>query len=293
PSLENLEPMLLTCFFTLAGVDIDLKKLSVMGLLGGVYLACRLSGKFIGGTAGAFLGTDLPRIRQNIAMSLLPHAGLAIGLVVILQSDPRIPTEVTSTITNVVLATVVLFEIGGPPLVRQAISRAGESHKDRKRIVEFLQEEHIITPLEADDKWDAIRKLAEFMLKSHGIKDVSVEDMIESIEERERSITTAMGSGVAIPHAKISSGPEIMGAMGICKKGVDFEAPDGQPVQFIIMVATPREHQKQHLQVMAAVARIISDPMVRAKLIVAPTPAAAYEAIESDLPEYYNYFLED
>ncbi len=296
-SLESLEPVLMTCFFTLAGVDIHLDSLGSFGLLGAAYLFARLTGKVAGGTLGGWLGTDIARIRNNIGPALLSHAGLAIGLVVLLQGDSELAAanpKMIEDITNVVLASIVLFEIIGPPLVRRSVTQAGEAGKDRERIVKFIQEEYIVTPLEAEDKWDAIRQLAAFLIKTHGIKDLTVEDLIESIEEREKTISTAMGSGVAIPHAKLpASGPEIMGVMGICPSGIDFDAPDHRPVNYIIMIATPKEHQDRHLQVMAAVARMISNPDIRAKLLTAQTPAEVYEVIEVEPGENYNYFLED
>ena len=292
-SLESLQPMLLTCFFALAGVDLDLSKLLAMGALGGTYFLCRGVGKVAGGFLGASLAGSVPRLRNNIGPALLPQAGLAIGLVVILQTDTRLPSELVTTITNVVLAAVVLNEILGPPLVRRSISRTEEAGKGRRRVVEFLQEEHIQTPLHAKDKWDAIRQLAAFLIKSHGIKEVTVDDLIHSVEERERTISTAMGQGVAIPHAKIPAGPEILGAIGICPRGIDFDAPDGNPVHFIVMIATPKEDIDKHLQVMAAVARIVSDADIRARLITARNSAEAFDAIETGLSEGYNYFLED
>jgi len=293
-SLESLQPMLLTCFFTLAGVDLDTSKLVTMGALGAVYFFARGTGKILGGYCGAALSGTISRLRNNIGPTFLPQGGLAIGLVVLVQGDFRLPQELITTITNVVLAAVVLNEILGPPLVRRAIARSEEAGKGRRRIVEFLQEEHIQTPLRVTDKWDAIRQLAAFLLKSHGIKKVTPEDLVRSVEERERTISTAMGEGVAIPHAKIPAGPdEIVGVMGICPPGIDFDAPDGNPVHFIVMIATPKEDIDKHLQVMAAVARIVSDPGVRARLIIARNPAEAFEAIETGLTEDYNYFLED
>ena len=292
-SLESLQPILLTCFFTLAGVALDLERLGVIGLLGGTYFLARAIGKIGGGRLGAQFGANLPRVRRNVGMALLPQAGLAIGLVVILQGDARLPEELVAMITNVVLATVIVNELLGPPLVRRAIGRAGEAHKDRRRIVEFLQEEHIMTPLHAEDRSDAIRQLSEFLLRSHGMNKARVDELIESVEERERSFSTAIGFGVALPHARVPEGPEIMGVMGICHEGIDFGAADGQPVHLIIMIATPEEHQELHLEVMGAVTRIMSEPQVRARLFSARDPAEAFDAIETEIQHDYNYFLED
>lgn len=292
-SIETLEPVLLTCFFTLAGIELDLGELPAMGLLGAAYFTARLVGKTSGGTVGAWLGTDLPRIRDNIGMALLPHAGLAIGLVVILRGDPRLPEVIGATVTNVVLAAVVLSELIGPPLVRRAVARAGELGKDRRRILEFLQEEHILTPLQATNKAEAIREMTAFLLRTHALKGVTLEELVESVEEREKEFSTAMGLGVAIPHARVPVGSEISGVMGISPAGIDFDAPDVKPVHVIVLIATPPEHEARHLEVMAAVARMMSDPVVRKRLSIANSPANAFEAIESDVNPSYNYFLDE
>ncbi|MCH8313681.1 MAG: hypothetical protein IID17_11925, partial [Nitrospinae bacterium] len=75
-SLESLQPVLLTCFFTLAGVALDVERLGVIGLLGGTYFLARAAGKIGGGRIGAQFGGDLPRVRRNVGMALLPQAGL-------------------------------------------------------------------------------------------------------------------------------------------------------------------------------------------------------------------------
>jgi mannitol/fructose-specific phosphotransferase system IIA component (Ntr-type)/Kef-type K+ transport system membrane component KefB len=292
-ALENFEPMVLTCFFTLAGVSLHLAALPAMGFLGTGYFVARALGKVVGGSLGAVLANAPARIRLGVGATLIPQAGLAIGLVVILQGDPRFSDEFIEIITTVVLATVVLNEIIGPPLVRKAVRAAGEAGMDRRRLVEFLQEEHILYPLKCDDRWDAIRKLGEFLIRTHGVTDLTLEELVESVEARERSFSTAVGSGVALPHARLSSGDEILGVMGICPRGVDFDAPDGESVRVIIMVATPEGMADRHLEVMAAVAGLMSDPEVRAHLLTARGAAEAYDIIEMGSKQGYNYFLED
>ena len=96
-----------------------------------------------------------------------------------------------------------------------------------------------------------------------------------------------------MPHARVAAGPDIMGVMGSSAEGVDFGAPDGELVHLIILIATPEEHQARHLEVMRAIARIMSRSEVRARLFAAGSPAEAFEAIESDQRHDYNYFLED
>lgn len=292
-SLESVEPILLTCFFTLAGIDLRIDLLPALGLAGAAYFFARAAGKVCGGYMGALVGSSPPRVREGVGPALVPQAGLAIGLVVLMQGDPRFSQEMIATITNIVLGVVVINEIIGPTFVRRSLRRAGESGKDRRRIVEFLQEEFVMVPLRADDKWDAIRQLCGFLIRTHGIADVTEDELVQTVEEREYTFSTAIGMGVALPHARLPAGPEIMGVMGICPDGIDFDAMDGQPVRLVVLIATPEDHVELHLDVMAAIARIVSHGEIRARLFGARTPAQAIEIIENDMKQDYNYFLED
>lgn len=292
-ALESLEPVLLTCFFVLAGLDLHLRHLAFIGTLGTGYFAARLVGKGIGSRLGAKVGGSPRRVRRNIGWALLPQAGLAIGLVVLIQGDRYISKELASLITTVVLSTVILNEILGPPCVRRALRFAGEVNKDRRRLIEFLQEEHILAGMEAKDKWEAIEQLADFLVRTHRSEHISKEELLRTIRERELQASTAVGRGVAIPHGIVPRGPEIQGVLGILRRGVDFGAPDGQPVRLAALIVTPEEHREMHLQVMATLARMMSDEAIRARLFNARDAAEAYEAIESEETPHYNDFLEE
>jgi mannitol/fructose-specific phosphotransferase system IIA component (Ntr-type) len=81
--------------------------------------------------------------------------------------------------------------------------------------------------------------------------------------------------------------------MGLCPKGIDFDAPDGEPVRAIIMIATPEGYEGRHLEVMAAVAGLMRDDDVRAHLLTARSSAEIFEIIEDGSKQDYNYFVED
>jgi mannitol/fructose-specific phosphotransferase system IIA component (Ntr-type) len=90
----------------------------------------------------------------------------------------------------------------------------------------------------------------------------------------------------------VRSGPGVQGVLGICPNGVDFDAPDGDPVQLIVLIVTPKEHEKQHLQVLASLSTMISDDATRSRLMNAATPNDAWEVIEAEEAPNFNYFLE-
>ena len=292
-ALEPLEPILYTCFFTLAGVSLHLDVLAEAGLICVAYLLARFAGKAIGSAVGGALSRCSMRIWTNIPLALVPQAGVAIGLVVLIESDQYIPSEISRYVAAIVLAAVTINEIIGPLMTRLALVRAGEVDMDRPRLMEFMSEEFILTDLKADDKWDAIRQLVDFLCSTHNVEGVTTEQLCESITEREKSMTTALGSGVAIPHGRIPKGADIQGVIGISNDGVAFDAPDGKVVHVIMLIVTPAGHEERHVQVMAGLCAMASNRMIRTRLASATDAHDAWEIIEGEKPRSYNYFLED
>jgi fructose PTS system EIIBC or EIIC component len=292
-TLTPLEPLLYTCFFTLAGVALHVDSLLLAGEMMLGYLVARAVGKAIGTALGGAVGRCSRRIWTNIPLGLVPQAGVAIGLVVLLEGDPRIPAETSSFIGAIVLAAVTVSELIGPLLAKLSLVRAKEAGRDRPRLVEFLEEEFILTDLRAADKWDALRQMTDFLVKSHRVAPSQRESIYASVVEREEEMTTAIGLGAAIPHGRLESGPGIQGVLGISREGVPFDAPDGDPVRLIMLIVTPKEHEQRHLEVIASLAAMVSDDAIRERLIAAIDANDAWEVIEGEETRNYNYFIED
>ncbi|MCH7958548.1 MAG: PTS sugar transporter subunit IIA [Candidatus Hydrogenedentes bacterium] len=291
--LEPVETLLYTCFFAMAGASIHFGLLAAAGPLCALYLVMRVLGKSVGSVLGAVISRSSRRIMTSIPFGLVPQAGVALGLVVILQGDPRIDPEFSSLVGTLVLAAVMVNEIIGPFATRYALRRAGEAGLDRPRLVEFLQEEFILTDFHADDKWDALEKLTDFYAKVHRISAEQRDVVFRSLVEREREFSTAIGSEAAIPHGKVPTGSSIQGVMAICSEGIDFDAPDGLPVKLIVLIVTPHDHEQRHLEVLASLSSMISHEQVRARLIVALDANDAWEVLESEESRSYNFFLEE
>ncbi|MBN2307911.1 MAG: PTS sugar transporter subunit IIA [Candidatus Hydrogenedentes bacterium] len=292
-TLEPLELLLYTLFFTLAGVGLHLGELSAAGLLCAAYIVARIAGKALGGAVGGFLSGTSGRIWRNIPLGFVPQAGVAIGLVVILEGDARVPTEISSLVGTLILAAVTFNEIVGPFCTRFALQSARETGLDRPRLMEFLQEEFILPDLEAADKWEALEILTDFFIRTHPVEPKQRKQLYASIEERERSMSTAIGMGAAIPHGRVESGPGIQGVLGLCREGIEFDSPDGEPVRIIVLIVTPKDHEKQHLEVLASLSAMISNDTVRTRLIAAIDANDAWEVIEGGEARSYNYFLSE
>ena len=125
--INAFEPPVYVIFFTLAGAHLDLKMLTVAGWLGLIYFLFRAAGKAGGAAIGATVAKAASTIRHNIGLALMPQAGVAIGLVFLIQGAyPELKTF-SEILTPVVLAGVLLAELAGPAAVRQAVTKAGET----------------------------------------------------------------------------------------------------------------------------------------------------------------------
>jgi len=106
------------------------------------------------------------------------------------------------------------------------------------KIFEFLYPKAIILDLQSKDKKGAVNELVECLVKEKKLKDSL--KAISAVMEREKLGTTGVGQGVAIPHGRTDVVSELVGAVGISKQGVEFEALDGEPVYIIFLLKVSR-----------------------------------------------------
>ena len=126
--LEPLEVPIFAAFFAIAGTELQLHILRVVGAVGAVFIGARAVGKILGAYGGALVSRATANTRRYLGMCLLPQAGVAIGLVLLAQEASVFKdTGHAELMTTVVLASVLVNELVGPPLTRFALFRAGEA----------------------------------------------------------------------------------------------------------------------------------------------------------------------
>lgn len=120
--------------------------------------------------------------------------------------------------------------------------------------ISSLTNERLINmEIEAKDQKEAIEKVA--LLLENEDKIESKDEFIKGVLKREKEVTTGFGNGIAIPHCKINSVKEASIAIGKLNKAVDWDALDGKPVQYIVMLAIPnKEANTTHLKVLSTLA---------------------------------------
>ncbi|MEF8879321.1 MAG: cation:proton antiporter [Candidatus Thermoplasmatota archaeon] len=116
-------------FFITAGVHLKLGLLTTIGLVGAVYVVCRIVGKIVGSYLSAVVSDADSVIRDNIGLSILSQAGVAIGLSLLAAHKLEVigMEDLAAIVVTTIAATTIIFEIIGPISARFAIFRAGEA----------------------------------------------------------------------------------------------------------------------------------------------------------------------
>ncbi|MEM7682144.1 MAG: PTS sugar transporter subunit IIA [Planctomycetota bacterium] len=145
------------------------------------------------------------------------------------------------------------------------------------RITDILQADCVIAPLQVDDKQQAIDSLANVLVQNTGVQDG--EALRQAIWAREKTRTTGIGHGIAIPHGKADGIDRLRMAVGLEPKGIEFGAIDGKPVDLIMLLASPSDQTGPHIQALARISRMLTDEAFRNRLKQAPTGQALYDLI--------------
>jgi PTS system fructose-specific IIC component len=133
------------------------------------------------------------------------------------------------------------------------------------KITELLKKESVELHVKVSGKESAIDRLVDLMGKGGRLKDKAVYK--EEILKREAHGSTAVGEGIAIPHAKTAAVKEAGLAAIIVPEGVDYEAFDGVPAKLIFMIAAPEGGADLHLEALSRLSTLLMDPDFREDLI--------------------------
>ncbi len=150
------------------------------------------------------------------------------------------------------------------------------------KLSELLTDESVILPLEASDKWQAIRIMAQGMVAMGALPKDQLAAAEAALVAREESMTTGMEDGIAIPHAAVDNIPEVIAVLGIAPEGVEFEALDGQPARILVCLVIPRAKKLQHIRTLAEIAKLLSRAPVRERLLGCDAPQQVLEAIAAE-----------
>lgn len=147
------------------------------------------------------------------------------------------------------------------------------------QVSDLVSPRAVLCGAKASSKKQALQEIAHRAADAYGLE---VRTVFEGLLAREKLGSTAMGNGVAIPHARLAGLKNILGVFAQLDRPVDFEAADGQGVDLIFALLAPQDAGADHLRALAKVSRLMRDAGVRAKLRQTDSEDALY-ALVTDL----------
>ncbi len=148
-------------------------------------------------------------------------------------------------------------------------------------IKSFLFPERTQCRLSVTSKKRAIEEVSRRIAATNRLLDA--DEVYSQLIAREKLGTTALGHGIAIPHCRLDSCDEIIGAMFTLEEGVDFDAFDQEPVKVLFVLLVPTQEVDEHLQVLATLAARFDQAAYRNGLFEAQTDDALFEAATREM----------
>ena len=131
------------------------------------------------------------------------------------------------------------------------------------KITDFLCKQAVVCDVKATTKPEVIAELVSLLIDGGAIEKKYKNKVIEALMAREALGSTAIGQGIAIPHAKSDATDKLVAVLAISKKGVAFDSLDGEPANIFFLLVAPIDSAGPHLKALARVSRLLKDKFLR------------------------------
>lgn len=139
------------------------------------------------------------------------------------------------------------------------------------KISKYL-EPQLVSFLDVKTRDEALHVLIDKLNSAGKLKNKDA--FYNAIMDREKIVSTGIGMGVAIPHAKLTDYDDFFIAIGILQKGVNWNALDHAPVRLIFMIGGPDDKQTEYLQILSNLTVVLKDEERRKKILTLNSPDA-------------------
>jgi len=153
------------------------------------------------------------------------------------------------------------------------------------RLKDLLSGDVIRIPLKNTEKNAIIEEMIDILDKAGKLKDKKA--VSKAVLEREQVMSTGMGDGIAIPHAKTDGVEKLIAAFGLTKEPVDFKSIDNKPVRIIFLLVGPTDLTSPHLKVLSRISRLTHRKEFREKLAAAKNSKQVIDAITQEEQKYF------
>ncbi len=133
------------------------------------------------------------------------------------------------------------------------------------KISDYLTEQRILLNLSAGNKNEVIQKMVDIIRNDPEVADAEI--FLHDLFEREELGTTGIGLGLALPHARTEGVRSLVMLIGRISSPIDFNSLDGQPVNLIFLMGTPKNDVQNYLKVLAHLTRLLKKEVFRDALL--------------------------
>lgn len=148
------------------------------------------------------------------------------------------------------------------------------------KIVEILHEQVVRTQLPGTSKQEIINAMIDLASTQERVLDK--EKMREAIFEREKIMSTGVGSGFAIPHGKTDAVSDIVAAFAITAQPIEYQALDDQPVRIVFLLVGRDNMVGPHIKLLSRISRLMNKEEFRKRLLDAHSPAEVLEIFRQE-----------
>ena len=148
------------------------------------------------------------------------------------------------------------------------------------KLLDFVVREAVIVDLQATGKEEAIREMVGSLHRAGRLAENDLESVIRAILGREELGSTGIGQGVAVPHTRHPTLQRLIGTVALSRRGVDFAALDGEPVDIFFLLVSPQNQPGDHLRALENISRHLKDERFVSFLRQAQTRENVIEVLE-------------
>jgi len=142
------------------------------------------------------------------------------------------------------------------------------------KLANLITADRVACDVDTASKKRALEHLSHLISSDN--PELNPNEVFESLVARERLGSTGLGKGIAIPHGRLKSGDKTIAAFIQLVNGVDFDAPDGEPVDLLCALLVPPECSDEHLEVLALLSEMFRNPELRDRLRNTHNPEEIY-----------------
>lgn len=150
----------------------------------------------------------------------------------------------------------------------------------------LLDHQTVLTQFQASSKKELINALVD-SLKAKVDSTDNLEEIRKSVFEREKIMSTGVGKGLAIPHAKTKAVNENHAAFALLNEPLNFDSIDNEPVRLVFLLVGPETNNSQHIKLLSRISRLMNSASFREQILGCETSEEVLKAFQTEEEKYF------